>query len=169
MSQRKRVLAIALFIQAAATGCTGVGDSPDLVESDATVAWSVELPGKGLQTPRAMAIHERGIVVAGKVDGSMSFSTDVALVSAGADGFVAMFDRDGALRWSVVLRGAGAGAVNAVHIDGSVVIAGGSADGDATLGELALADAGALRGFAAALDLETGRTLWLRDLAPIKM
>ena len=165
-----KIWAIALFIQGAIVGCTGADPTPSVLSSDATVVWSVELPGDGLQTPRAMAIHDGGIVVVGKVDGSMSFSTKAPVVSARADGFVAMFDRDGTPRWSTVLRGAGVGTLSSVHISGSRVIVGGSADGAATLGNRSLTGGqGERHGFAAALDLETGGTLWLQDLAPLKM
>jgi hypothetical protein len=100
-----------------------------------TFAWAVSGHGTGFNRGTALAIAPGGdVVVAGEVNGTITFGATTLSSTGGGDVFVARLDSSGALKWAVAAGGTGWDFATAVVVDAAGVYVTGSFFDIATFG-----------------------------------
>ncbi|HWM84877.1 MAG TPA: hypothetical protein VNO33_03540 [Kofleriaceae bacterium] len=130
--------------------------------------WAVRLGGIAAESGRAVAVDARGnVYLAGLFRGTVDFGGGARFTAGRADGFLARFGADGALRWARQLGGVNDDIADALAIDpqGNAVVAGSFSD-KLSVGDGTLESEGADDLFVAVFDPE-GRRRWARRMGGV--
>jgi hypothetical protein len=130
--------------------------------------WAVRLGGNAAESGRAIAVDARGdLYLAGIFRGTVDFGGAARLTARGADGYLARFGPDGAVRWARQLGSPNDDIAAAVALDprGNAVVAGAFSD-ELTVGDGSLKSEGADDLFVAVFD-PAGRRRWAKRMGGV--